>query len=247
MRYPTLILACLLASCASPTRADDAPPFAEEVLAATSRFQSGGGYDTSDATKNLLTRSSSVTAEGLNFELAKARPSFCSAATYLVFLQATQQTIAPTGKLARALTVSLDQQDGHGVFGRWNANGPGCAKLVADLACGLNFSSWSRVQRGDFMKIWWTEAIGGRERGHHVVYLSHNAETVTFWSSNQPSGYGTKTVPRERCKRVLFTRITRPERIANAVKLPAVDPWLASMLRKDFTWDEVVTRCRVIE
>lgn len=242
---PLALGACLLPSCANSSGEAVALDFHSEVLAATSLLPSGGGYDVSDETKNLLVGSSRATSSGLSFNLAEARPSFCSSATYLVFLLATEQTIEPKGAFARTLTVSPNQQDGHGIFGRWNANGPGCAKLVADLDCGINFDSWDKAKRGDFLKIWWTADIGKKERGHHVVYLSHDADSVTFWSSNQPNGYGRKTVPRSQCRRVLFTRITQPGNIARATSLPEVDPWLAAMLTRDFTWAEVVQRCKV--
>jgi hypothetical protein len=200
----------------------------------------GGGYDGSDATKNLLPGACALENGRVRVDAGRARPSFCSGATYLVLLEALDAG-------SRELLPVIDHQDGHGVFGRWNANGPGCAKLVADLGAGRNFTSWDAARPGDFLKIWWTDAIGGRERGHHVVYLGHDAESVRFWSSNQPGGYGTRTVPRSDCRRVLFTRITRPERFTAAKRLPAVDPWLASMLRDDFRWKDVVAKCRVAE
>lgn len=236
----TLILAALIAGCASvPT--SYAPDFNSKIIAAVRSMPSGGGYDGTDATKNLLHGSCSLLNDGriiVNANLAK--PSFCSGATYLVLLRAMDDDW-------EEMLPEIDQQDGHGVFGRWNANGPGAAKLVADLGAGKNFTSWDEARPGDFLKIWWTDEIGGNERGHHVVYLSHNSETVRFWSSNQPGGYGTKSVPRSECRRILFTRITRPEKFASARRLSAVDSWLARMLREDFTWGEVRAKCRVSE
>ncbi|MBB5351480.1 hypothetical protein HNR46_001717 [Haloferula luteola] len=228
-----------MSGCAS-VATGEGEDFNARVLAAVKTMPQGGGYDGSDATKNRLPKACAV-ADGIwTIDARVARPSFCSGATYLVLLRAL-------GSGPTSLFPVVDHQDGHGVFGRWNANGPGAAKLVADLAAGVNFTSWEQARPGDFLKIWWTEAIGGRERGHHVVYLGHTADSVRFWSSNQPGGYGVKTVPRDDCKRVLFTRITTPERFLQAGKLPEVDPWLVKMLREDFTWDEVVTRCRVRE
>jgi hypothetical protein len=242
--YLLLALVCLSACAGSPS-AQNRPNFASAVLAATREFPSGGGYDGSHATKNLLVRSARPGETGITFDLEQARPSFCSSATYLVFLQATQATTPVSTNLAQTLAVRPNQKDGHGVFGRWNANGPGAAKLIADLDCGINFTSWNNARPGDFLKIWWSDAIGGREHGHHVVYLSHNEKTVTFWSSNQPNGYGKKTILRAKCHRVLFTRITKPNLIAKATQLPSIDPWLADMLHKDFTWEEVVRHCQV--
>ncbi len=205
----------------------------------------GGGYSGSDATKNKLTRASRPHATGLSFTPQAAQPSFCSGATYLVFLKALQAGQHVTPKEAKALVVSQDQQDGEGIFGRWNANGPGCAKLITDLACGINFTDWEKAQPGDFLKIWWNEHIGGREHGHHVVYLGHDETSVRYWSSNQPNGYGEKTIPRSKCRRILFTRVTIPQKVTRVTSLPAHDPWLARMLREDFSWPEVRQRCEV--
>ncbi len=220
--------------------AGDPSDFNSRVLAVVRTMPAGGGYDGSDATKNLLYGACDLSDGKIRVNANRARPSFCSGATYLVLLEAL-------GSGPEALLPEIDQKDGHGVFGRWNSNGPGAAKLVADLGAGKNFTSWEEAQPGDFLKIWWTDRIGGRERGHLVVYLSHDAGTVRFWSSNQPGGYGTKSVPRVDCRRVLFTRITSPGKFAAAKNLPAVDPWLARMLREDFTWAEVVAKCRVSE
>lgn len=229
----------LVSGCANST-AGQATDFNAKVLAAVRTMPKGGGYDGSDATKNLLPKACELSGGVIEVQADRARPSFCSGATYLVLLKAL-------GRGPEELLPVVDHQDGHGVFGRWNANGPGSAKLVADLRAGRNFTSWDEARPGDFLKIWWTDRIGGRERGHLVVYLGHDAEKVRFWSSNQPGGYGTKSVPRSDCRRVLFTRITHPERFASAGKLPAVDPWLARMLRDDFSWAEVAAKCRVAD
>lgn len=205
----------------------------------------GGGYSGTDATKNKLPLACKINESGLTFSEQSPQPSFCSGATYLVFLKAIQTTNKPKLAVAKKLVVTPDQKDGHGIFGRWNANGPGCAKLVADLQCGSNFTAWEKAQPGDFLKIWWTEKIGGQEHGHHVIYLGHDAKSLRFWSSNQPNGYSEKTVPRTDCKQVLFTRITAPSKIRNTLSLPFIDPWLERMLHDDFTWDEVKRKCRV--
>lgn len=235
-----IALGSLLAvSCANPVAGEDRD-FNSKVLAAVRTMPAGGGYDGSDATKNLLPKACSLRGGRFVVKASTAQPSFCSGATYLVLLKALDGG-------SESLLPVMDHQDGHGIFGRWNANGPGAAKLVADLKAGRNFTSWDEARPGDFLKIWWTAEIGGRERGHLVVYLGHDAEEVRFWSSNQPGGYGTRSVPRSKCRRVLFTRITRPERFDAASRLPEVDPWLVRMLRDDFTWAEVVSRCRIVE
>jgi hypothetical protein len=240
MNRLSALLLCVLATSCVNTPAENAPGFNTRVLAAIRTMPTGGGYDGSDATKNLLHGACDLTGGSIGVNANRAKPSFCSGATYLVLLKGL-------GSGSPYLLPEIDHKDGHGVFGRWNANGPGAAKLVADLGAGKNFTSWDAALPGDFLKIWWTDKIGGSERGHHVVYLGHDASTLRFWSSNQPGGYGTKSVPRSDCKRVLFTRITRPEKFSSTQNFPAADPWLARMLREDFTWDEVRAKCRVSE
>ena len=235
-----IFIAGILATGCANLTVNESSGFNSQVLAAVRTMPTGGGYDGSDATKNLLRGACDLIDGKIRVTANRAKPSFCSGATYLVLLEAL-------GRGSEALLPEIDHQDGHGIFGRWNSNGPGSAKLVTDLGAGKNFTSWDQAKPGDFLKIWWTDRIGGRERGHLVVYLGHDADSVRFWSSNQPGGYGTKSVPRSDCRRVLFTRINRPEKFAAAKNLPAVDPWLSRMLREDFKWDEVVSKCKVSE
>lgn len=246
MRTLLTFIPFALLSCSAPSQNQIGGSDLNELsLQAIKVMPQGGGYSGSDATKNKLPLACTVAPSGLHFSPKEARPSFCSGATYLVFLKALQAAQELPPAVTKLLVVRRDQKDGHGVFGRWNANGPGCAKLVADLDCGVNFTAWDKARAGDFLKIWWNDAIGGRERGHHVVYLSHDEETVRFWSSNQPSGYGAKSAPRRDCKRVLFSRITAPQKINRVLSLPPHDPWLERMLHDDFSWEEVLRKCRV--
>ena len=110
--------------------------------------------------------------------------------------------------------------------------------LVHRLGAGVNFEDWRKARPGDFMKIFWTDHIGRRESGHLTVLVKDGGDTVTFWSSNMPDGYGAKTVPKSQIRRVIFTRITRPERFNLA---PAVGshPWLSSLLRQEVGIKEV--------
>lgn len=245
MKSALALLPLILLSCSAPSQEGGASDLNQLTLDAIGQMPRGGGYSGSDATKNKLPLACRYDGQTLRFSPQAARPSFCSGATYLVFLKALQSTQEISPALGKALVVAPNQKDGHGVFGRWNANGPGTAKLVADLNAGINFTSWEQARPGDVLKIWWNEHIGGQERGHLVIYLGHDAENVRFWSSNQPRGYGEKTVPRARCQRVLFTRITRPQNFIKATTLPARDPWLERMLRDDFSWNEVKKRCQV--
>ena len=141
------------------------------------------------------------------------------------------------------------QGDGIGVWGRWNANGPGAAKLIKDLGMGINFESYEKAQAGDFMKIFWTDQIGKYEHGHLVVYLGtyqhHGEEYVKFWSSNQPSGYGVKSVPKRAIKWAVFTRITKIANIKKVDSLSHEDTFLSGMLRRGYSRVTVRSRCAV--
>ncbi len=103
---------------------------------------------------------------------------------------------------------------------------------------------WQQAVPGDIMKIFWNRnetngsdsgAIIGcndvktddQERGHSVVFLGYEPNgDIRYWSSNGPGknnkelGYSVATCPRTRVQRVVFTRITQPERFANASKMP---------------------------
>jgi hypothetical protein len=138
-------------------------------------------------------------------------------------------------------------RDGEGVWGRWNANGPGTARLFRELGLGRNFEDFTKARTGDFMKIFWTPEIGQRERGHSVIYLGRSkrdgVEYVRFWSSNQAGGFGAKEVPRADIVRAIFSRLESPEALAKAPALPPVDDYLASLQRVDSSIEEVRAKC----
>jgi hypothetical protein len=54
------------------------------------------------------------------------------------------------------------QPDGAGIWGRWNANGPGTARLFYELGLGRNFDDFGEARPGDFMKIFWSPELGTR-------------------------------------------------------------------------------------
>jgi hypothetical protein len=132
----------------------------------------------------------------------------------------------------RALMVD-NQHDGEGVWGRWNANGPGTARLFFETGAGRNFTDWSQAQPGDFLKIFWNEFIGSQESGHSVIFIGvekqEGEEMVTFWSSNQPEGYGVKSVPRSKIKRAVFSRLETPNKLSAVLKMPRQDDFLMAM------------------
>ncbi len=173
-------------------------------------------------------------AKKLKIEPQKAgQYSFCSSATYLLFLEVLE-TLQREGGLKLPASVNREladagdktavihgKLDGIGLFGHWNADGPGTAVLFERLDLGDNFSNIADAKPGDFLKIWWNESIGKGERGHLVVYLGTNADgsQVQVWSSNMDNtdgshGYGTMWVERTRIKRALFSRLQRPENLS---------------------------------
>lgn len=99
---------------------------------------------------------------------------------------------------------------------------------------------WKLAVPGDFMKIFWNRdddsgAIIGdngvkgdlQEHGHSVIFMGIDDEGfVTYWSSNGPGdnpaemGYGMGRCDKTKIQRVVFTRITNPEKFDNVKKMP---------------------------
>lgn len=217
------------------------------IVKAIESMPTGGGYRASGPAITALRGSMRVGGAGISLEPGQATPSFCSGATYLVFL-ATLNELQRAGQISmseatlRALLVE-GQSDGSGVWGRWNANGPGTARLFFETGLGRNFTSFDEAQPGDFMKIWWNDQIGALERGHSVVYLGLETRSdgpyVHYWSSNIPGGFGHAYVPRQKMRRVLFSRLEHPEQINHVIALPTKDSYLASMLSKSSTPEQM--------
>ena len=218
------------------------------VVQTITRMPAGGEYRASSESIQKL--ESAIKKEGnhLAIDASVAKPSFCSSATYLVFVS-TLEELNRRGQIqfeegaAEKLLVT-GQHDGFGVWGRWNANGPGTARLFAELYLGHNFTSIEKAQAGDFLKIFWNDQIGAREFGHSVIYLGHGpnsagVEVVRYWSSNKKGGYGRAEVPRSKIKRMLFSRLDYPERINQIRNGLKPDEYLASMLVRSSTPEEV--------
>ncbi len=218
----------------------------EVILKLLTVMPVGGGYSaTATATRDLQ---SAVQAKGgmLRVNPSVAQKTYCSGATYLVFVQALQLLLpqpAFGGGLAEALAVN-GQPDGVGVWGRWNANGPGTACLFHELGLGHNFTSFEAAKAGDFMKIFWTGAVGMREHGHSVIYLGreqqNGIEMIRFWSSNKPLGYGEKSVPRTRIAYAIFSRLEMPGNIVRFVSLPPRNRYLAGLLATESSISEAL-------
>jgi hypothetical protein len=171
-----------------------------------------------------------------------------------VFLKAAQalarQGEAPGDAGVLNALLIQGQRDGQGVWGRWNANGPGTARLFYQLGLGPNFTDFQKALPGDFMKVFWSDAVGRREHGHSVIYLGTETvggvESVRFWSSNLHVGYSEKVVPRSRIKAALFSRLTKPGNLAQAISLgQKPDPYLSSLLSVDSSFAEACRECGV--
>jgi len=211
----------------------------EKVVALLESMPSGGGYLATNAATHDLQSAVQVRAGELDVNPSAARSTYCSGATYLVFVRAIQSSLSKSsleGPVAEALAIR-GQPDGVGIWGRWNANGPGTACLFRELGLGRNFTSFEEARRGDFMKIFWTDAVGRRERGHSVIYLGrfqqNGVEMIRFWSSNKPLGYGVKTVPRSKIVCAIFSRLEAPANIQRATVLPPRNSYLASLLTNE--------------
>lgn len=237
------------------------------VLAAIRSMPAAGGYDTKPATTAKLGEAIRLAPAGaLEFEPGRAMPSYCSSATYLVFLKSVQMLrergrFDPTRPELESLIPRDDPnrpdrkpgewgpRDGEGVWGRWNANGPGTARLFHELKLGRNFEDFATARPGDFLKIWWNDQIGAKERGHSVVYLGlvkrDGVEYVRFWSSNQGAGYGEKEVPRTDVKRALFSRFESPAGLARAKSLPPTDAYLYGLIDGASTPAEMKSKCGI--
>ncbi|MBK1883183.1 hypothetical protein JIN85_12210 [Luteolibacter pohnpeiensis] len=221
------------------------------VLEALKTMPSGKGYDASQTAVDRLASHVTIQDGVIQEDLKGTKATFCSGATYVVFLR-TIEMLRKGGNVtlstdALQRLADLGVKDGELVFGRWNANGPGTAKLFQELKCGRNFTDYTQAQPGDFMKIWWTDEIGGKERGHSVVFLGQDQTSVRFWSANQPEGYGVKVVPKETIRRKLFSRFENLDALKHVTKLSAKNGFLADMLHQSFTWEQVVKECSVKE
>jgi len=191
-------------------------------------------FDDLHKTVDELDRAISVDRKGcLSVKPKKAADySFCSSATYLLFCKTVEflerdGVIASDPVLNREMAdvgnkfdVIGGKLDGIGIFGHWNADGPGTAVLFERLKLGRNFSDFNEARPGDFLKIFWNDSIGKGERGHLVLYLgkSEDGSAIEVWSSNMnnadgSAGYGRMWVEKSRIARGLFSRFENPENL----------------------------------
>ncbi|NWK57088.1 hypothetical protein HW115_15810 [Verrucomicrobiaceae bacterium N1E253] len=223
------------------------PNFNQLVLQGIRKMPKGGGYETSRRAAMGIRYSMVYRDNQLVVNARHAVPSYCSGATYLAFLYAVKEAERKGYlKLSQSDAIALlarGQQDGVGVWGRWNANGPGTAVFFHETGIGKNFESYQGAKPGDFMKIFWTDEIGKKEFGHSVIYLGSfrkdGAHWVKFWSSNQKQGYGEKSVPASKIKWAIFSRITDIRKVGNVDRISKKNTFLADMLTKSYSQKDV--------
>jgi hypothetical protein len=223
------------------------------ILEQMGKMPSGGKYSVSHFAKIKL--QSAAHFESGKFFVIPTKPyvSFCSGATYLVFIK-TIEELRDRGQLQLDFAtlnqlIIRDQHDGEGVWGRWNANGPGTARLFYELGLGHNFTDFSQAQPGDFMKIFWNNNVGRRESGHSVIFLGTtqhaDGEYVRYWSSNIGMGYGAKEVPRAKIANAIFSRLESPANLVRIQNAPETDSYLSSLLRKKSNFAEARQKCGI--
>lgn len=221
------------------------------ILQQVQQMPSGGSYSASRVATIRLQKAAHFES-GKFFVLPDAAsPSYCSGATYLVFMK-TIEALRAKGALQLDFAtleglMIRGQRDGEGIWGRWNANGPGTARLFHEFDLGENFDDFAAAQPGDFMKIFWSPEVGRAEHGHSVIYLGMEKKLgldyVRYWSSNIPAGYGEKSVPRSKIIHAIFSRLDAPANLAKAATVPAVDKYLASLLSTRSSFEEAKVKC----
>jgi len=89
--------------------------------------------------------------------------------------------------------------------------------------------------------------VGRNEHGHSTIFLGMenrpDGQYVRYWSSNVPFGYGERSVPRNKIAYAIFSRLENPENLTRINRLPPVDTYLASLLRKRSSFYEASIRC----
>lgn len=246
-RLITLLAICFVANAANAAGLNSL------ILEQMEKMPSGGKYSVSHFAKIKL--QSAAHFESGKFFVIPTKPyvSFCSGATYLVFIKAIEE-LRDRGQLQLDFAtlnqlIIRDQHDGEGVWGRWNANGPGTARLFYQLGLGRNFADFSQAQPGDFMKIFWNNNVGRRESGHSVIFLGttmhSDGEYVRFWSSNIGMGYGEKEVPRSKIAAAIFSRLETPANLTRINDVPLTDSYLGSLIRKSSSLAEAREKCGI--
>ena len=251
-RFGLFAATTLLFCTAIPIFAQMAPgKYNNLILDQIRAMPTGGKYSASRAATIRLQSAAHFESGIFSVVPDAASPSYCSGATYLVFIK-TIEALRARGALSLnyATLDSLlirNQRDGEGIWGRWNANGPGTARLFHEMDLGENFDDFAQAQPGDFMEIFWSPEVGRSEHGHSVIYLGMERkagmDNVRFWSSNIPGGYGERSVPRTKIVHAIFSRLDAPANLSRAMTVPPVDKYLASLLSSRSSYEEAKAKC----
>jgi hypothetical protein len=77
-----------------------------------------------------------------------------------------------------------------------------------------------------------------------VIYLgratTNGVETIRFWSSNKPGGYGEKSVLRSRISFAIFSRLDAPSNITGSMVLPRKNGYLAGLVTRESSISEAL-------
>ncbi len=223
---------------------------------AQSRVQGSGAYSTRPEAQMALHSTFDFARDepDLYFYPQRIAPSYCSGAVHAAVLaglmnwDATRPDFAFTEEQWQHL-VPRACEDGERVWGWANANGPGYAVLVHALGAGYSFTSPSQARPLDIVKMWWTDDIGGAERGHLAILIANKRDEIVIWGSHDKDDQGRegiyyKTIPKSKIKRILFTRITQPEAFARAKDI-SYNSWLNGLLRQPTSWAECLRRAGI--
>lgn len=219
------------------------------VLLSVSEMPVQGGYELTDLPAMRMKEAFTMVGPSVLFlEASLATPSYCTTATYMVFYKTLEKlwaanSLSPSERVLKALKPKLEK-DGVGLWGRWNSNGPGTAKLFFDSEIGMNFDDPAKALPGDFMKIFWNDEVGKFEKGHTGIFLglktTDGKKMLSFWASSKSTdGFAERTIPLSEAKRIVFSRLTHPENIERLGQLAETDTFLASMLTQVSSWEEL--------
>lgn len=183
------VIMCLITSLiggAYSPRSKKPSSWEDSVLKSMEQFNDKGGYYTGSKHTEDFPQ---TTWEGMDsayqldagakapvIDVDKARPSFCSSATYMLLVNSllTWDKSQRKSVISREAWVNLKpytlekkdsfgnviqqkQDDGFGAWGRANANGPGLAVLVNELNAGKNYyigSTSEYSNNRDYYKAW---------------------------------------------------------------------------------------------
>jgi hypothetical protein len=266
-------------SSSSPSPTQDSGDLNVHVVEALRAVPTGGTFslNSKETMSDLVSAVKFDEASGqLQLQTKDLDHGNCSTGTYLGFagVIASDQK-QNQWKLSREAGQALlpkGQADGVGFWGRWNANGPGVARIFKDLKLGKNFvdSNIDPVKgavidspkMGDFVKLFWdnSQGVGKNEAGHMAIFSRYmrgskgEIQEFCFWSVSDdsgssnwfPGGFGEKCVPRARVQHAIFSRLENPRNLEAVTTLPEKDAYLADMLKKEVTFENALRASGVL-